>query len=261
MARSAGEHTPGAGPMSIIRSARLLARADRTIASSRAAEACGWVQYEWERPRAWNAVQLPPRAPPGDGDVRAGGRHVADERVDLGRRARPRHHGERGAGGDRARGARVGRVHPHRRQDRRPDRAQARLHPRPARLRRGRDRDGVRTGPRRDHPVLGGHRRHRRLAAAARHAVAHPRQLRGSRPEARLRARRCLGRHRRRRRAAPRRIHHHVPLLAGRLRARGRDHRRGAGRHRTREGRALSRRAVDRLRRGGCCRSWAWAAS
>ena len=94
------------------------------------------------------------------------------------------------------------------------------------------------------------HRRHRRVAAAARDAVAHPRQLRGRPAEAGVRARRGLRRHRRRGRPAARRIHHDVPLLAGRLRARGRHHRRRARRHRPREGRAVPRRPVDRPRRG-----------
>ena len=56
---------------------------------------------------------------------------------------------------------------------------------RPARLRRRRHRDDVRAEPRADHHLLGGHRRHRRLAAAAVDAVAHPRQLRGRRRRSR----------------------------------------------------------------------------
>ena len=58
------------------------------------------------------------RDPPRDGDVRARRRHVADERLDLGRREGPRHDRERRAVGDRARGARVGGVHPDRQQGR-----------------------------------------------------------------------------------------------------------------------------------------------
>ena len=99
--------------------------------------------------------------------------------------ARPRHDGQRRAVGDRARGARLGRVHPDRQQGRRPHRPQARLRARPARLRRRRAGDGARPEPHRDHRLLGDHRRPRRVAAAARHAVAHPRQLRGRGAEAR----------------------------------------------------------------------------
>ena len=78
----------------------------------------------------------PPAGDPArDGDVRARRRHVADERLDLGGRARSRHQRERRAVGDRPRGPGLGGVHPDRQQDRRPDRPQARLHPRPARVR------------------------------------------------------------------------------------------------------------------------------
>ncbi len=58
------------------------------------------------------AGESAPVAPAGDGDVRARGRHVADERVDLGRRARPAHDGQRSAERDRARGSGVSGVHP-----------------------------------------------------------------------------------------------------------------------------------------------------
>ena len=95
-----------------------------------------------------------------------------------------------------------------------------------------------------DHHLLGVHRRHRRVAAAAGDAVAHPRQLRGRAAEAGVRARRRVGGHRRGRRPAARRVHHDVPLVAGRLRARGRDHRGRARRHRPREGRAVHRPAA-----------------
>ena len=59
------------------------------------------------------------------------------------RRRGPRHDRQRRAGRDRARGAGVGRVHPDREQGRRPHRAQARVRPRPARLRDRRPGDGV----------------------------------------------------------------------------------------------------------------------
>ncbi len=61
--------------------------------------------------------------------------------------ARPRHDGQRRAVGDRARGARLRRVHPDRQQGRRPDRAQARVRPRAARLRRRGAGDDARAGP------------------------------------------------------------------------------------------------------------------
>src|SRR5262249_27778476 len=50
------------------------------------------------------------RDPARDGDVRARRRHVADERLDLGGGARPRHDRERRAVGDRVRGARLAAV-------------------------------------------------------------------------------------------------------------------------------------------------------
>ena len=56
-------------------------------------------------------------------------------------------------------------------------------------------------------------------------AVADPRQLRGRRAEAGLRAGRRRGRDRRRGRAAARRVRHDLPVVAGRVRARGRHHR------------------------------------
>ena len=104
----------------------------------------------------------------GDGDVRAGRRHVADERVHLGRRRGPRHHRQRGAVGDRPRGAGVGGVHPDQQQGRRPDRSQAGLRAGAAGLRgRGAGHDGH-PEPDRDRHLLGDHRRAGRLAAAAR---------------------------------------------------------------------------------------------
>ena len=53
-------------------------------------------------------------------DVRPRGRHVPDERVDLGGGDRPRHDGERRSVGDRPRGAGLGGLHPDQQQDRRP---------------------------------------------------------------------------------------------------------------------------------------------
>ena len=51
------------------------------------------------------------------------------------------------------------------------------------------------------------------------HAVADPRELRGRRPEEGVRPRRCRGRDRRGGRTAARRLHHHLPVVAGRVRA------------------------------------------
>ena len=102
-----------------------------------------------------------------------------------------------------------------------------------------------------DHHLLGDHRRARRLAAAAGDAVAHPRQLHRRRPEEGLRPGRRGRRHRRRRRPAPRRIRHHLPVVAGRLRARGRHHRGRALPDRPGPRRPLHRIPQDRPRRRG----------
>ena len=133
-----------------------------------------------------------------------------------------RHDRQRRPVGDRARGAGLGRVHPDRQQDRRPVRPQAGLRARPARLRGRRARDGARAEPDRDHRLLGDHRRARRVAAAAGDAVADPRQLRGRGAEEGVRAGRRRGGDRRRGRAAARRLHHHLPVVARRVPARGR---------------------------------------
>ena len=163
------------------------------------------------------------RDPAVDGDVRARRRHIADERVDLGGGARPQHDGQRSPVGDRARSAGVGRLHPDRQQDRRPLSGAS-----------GPTCSGCSATPSAplamtlaqgltaDHHLLGRHRRARCVAAAARHAVAHPRQLRGQRAAEGLRHGGRVGRHRHRRRTAARRVHHHLPVLAGRLPARGR---------------------------------------
>ena len=82
-------------------------------------------------------------------------------------------------------------------------------------------------------------------------AVAHPRQLRRRRAEAGVRPDRCRGRDRRRGRAAARRLRHDLPVLAGRLRPRGRHHRRGAQPDPAGQGRALHRVARGRRRRRG----------
>ena len=201
--------------------------------------------------RSRGSDEPPTGHPAGDGDVRAGGRHVADERVDLGGHRGPRHHGERRPVGHRARGIGVGRVHPHQQQGRRPDRPQAGLRHRPVRLRRGCAGHDPRPERHRRHHLLGDHRRARRLAAPAGHAVAHPRQLHRRGPEAGLRPGRRGRRHRRRRRPAPRRIRHHLPVLAGRLRTRGGDHRGRARPDRPGPRRRLHRIPEDRPRRRG----------
>ena len=64
-----------------------------------------------------------------------------------------------------------------------------------------------------------------RLLAPAGDAVADPRQLHGRSPEAGVRAGRCLGGDRGRDRAAARGVRHDLPVVAGRLRAGGPDHR------------------------------------
>ena len=127
------------------------------------------------------------RRPAGDGDVRARRQHIADERLDLRGGRRPRHDRQRRPVRDRARGAGVRRVHPDRQQGRRSHRAQAGLRAGPARLRRRRTGDGAGPEPDGGHHLLGAGGRARRVAPAARHAVAHPRQLRGSGPEEGLR--------------------------------------------------------------------------
>ena len=72
----------------------------------------------------------------------------------------------------------------------------------------GRAVDDAVAEPAADRHLLGGHRRSRRLAAAAGDAVAHPRQLRGRDAAEGVRAGRCGGRDRGCDRAARRRLHH-----------------------------------------------------
>ncbi len=143
-----------------------------------------------------------------------------------------RHDRQRRSVGDRPRGAGVGGVHPDRQQGRRPLRAQTGLRAGPARLRHRRPVDGARPGRDRHHRLLGDVRWARRLTAAARHAVADPRQLRRSGSAEDLRAGRRGGGDRRRGRAAGRRFHHHLPVVASRVPPRGRRHRRRAVGHR-----------------------------
>ena len=175
----------------------------------------------------------------GDGDVRPRGRYVADERLDRRGGRGSRHDGQRRPVRDRARGAGLGRVHPDRQQDRRSVRAQARVRAGPARLRVRRAGDDAGAGPDRDHHLLGHHRRARSLAAAARHAVADPRQLRGRGAGQGLRPGGRRGGDRRRRRTAARRLHHHLSLVAPGVRAGGRDHRGRPLRHRAGPRRAV----------------------
>ena len=195
------------------------------------------------------------------GDVRAGGRHLVDERVDLGGDRRPRHHRERGAVGDRPGGAGLGGVHPDQQQGRRPDRSQAGLRARAAGVRRRRAGHDPDPEPDRGRDLLGDHRWAGRLAAAAGDAVADPRQLRRCRAEAGLRADRRRGRDRGGRRATDRRLRHHVPVLAGRVRHGGRDHRRGAEPDQAGQGRAPTPARARSTRSARCCRSSAWVAS
>ena len=162
-----------------------------------------------------------------DGDVRARRRHVAHERVDLGGRARSQYDGQRRAVGDRARGARLGCVHPHQQQGRRLHRPQARVCARPVRVRDRRRRDDGRAEPHGDHHLLGAHRWPGSVAPVARDAVADSRQLRRRGPHEGVRVGRRGRRYRGRGRPAARRVRDDVPLVARRFRARGGDHRRG----------------------------------
>ena len=165
------------------------------------------------------------------GHVRPRRRHVHDERFHLRGGARPWHDSQRRPVRDRARGPGVGRLHPDRQQDRRSVRAEACVRARSARLchRGSSDDPGPRTH--RDHHLLGDHRRHRRLPPAARHAVTDPRKLRRQRPKEGLRLGRGGSRHRSGCGPPARRLHHHIPVLAGGLRPRSGDHRDRAFRH------------------------------
>ena len=88
------------------------------------------------------------------------------------------------------------------------------------------------------------------VPAPAGHAVADPRQLHGCGPEAGVRAGRRIGRHRRRHRPSHRGVRHDLPVLAGRLRARGGGHRRRPQPDRPGPRRPLRRVPQDRC--GGC---------
>ena len=101
-----------------------------------------------------------------------------------------------------------------------------------------------------DHHLLGRDRRARCLAAVARDAIPHPRQLRRGGPEEGLRPGRCIGGDRGRGGAPARRVHHDLPVVARRLRARGRDHRGRAVGYRSRPRRALHRTPTHRCGRG-----------
>ena len=160
--------------------------------------------------------QLAARPAAGDGDVRARGGHVADERVHLSRRARSGHNRQRRPVCDRAGSAGLGGVHSDREQGGRSDRAQARIRARAPRVCDRRLGDGAGTEPARGHHLLGDRRRPRRVAPASVHAVADPRQLLRRDAEEGLRAGRRRRSDRRRRRAADRRVHHDLPLLARR---------------------------------------------
>ena len=160
------------------------------------------------------------------------------------------HHGQRCAVGDRVGGAGVGSIHPDRQQGRRPHRTQEGLRAGSPRLRGRRHGDDPGPGFDRDHHLLGGRRRARRVPAVAGHAVTDPRQLPRRGAEEGLRPGRRRRRDRRRGRAAAGRVHHHLPVLAGRVPAGSGRHRRGVVRHQTRPRRALHRAAGGRHRRG-----------
>ena len=186
---------------------------------------------------------------PRDGHVRARRRYLVDERVDRVRGPRSRHDRERRAGGDRTGGAGLCRLHPDREQGRRPDRTQACIHDRSARVRDRCAVDDPRPRRNGDHRVLGRDRWTRRFAPAPGHAIADPRELRRRGTEEGLRARRGVGRDRRSDRAPPRWLHHDVPVVARRLPARGGGHRDRVVRSGSRAGRGLHRASSRRRRR------------
>ena len=160
---------------------------------------------------------------------------------------------------DRPRGPCLGGVHPDRQQDRRPLRTQACIHRGSARIRGRRSGDGPVPERRADLHLLGGHRWPRRVAPAAGDAVADPRQLRGSRPEGDIRTGRCRGGDRGGRRPADRRLHHHIPVVPRRVRARGRRHRDRVAGQPAGQGRALHRAARRSTLSVRSCRCLGWA--
>ena len=175
--------------------------------------------------------------------------------------ARPGHHRERRAVGDRARGAGLGGVHPDQQQGRRSHRAQAGIRTGSPGLCDRRPGNDARAGPDRDHRLLGDHRRARGVAAAAGDAVADPRQLRRRGPHAGVRAGRRVRSDRRGGGPAAGRLCDHVPVMAGRLPARGRRHRGRALADQARPRRGLhgaSRRSTSSVRSS---RSSGWAGS
>ena len=199
-------------------------------------------------------------APAGGGDVRARRRHVADERVDLGGSRGSRHDGQRCPERDRARGPGLRGVHPDQQQARRPLRTQAGVRVGSAGVCDRGSGDDPRPEPDGDHRLLGDHRRPRRLAPAACHAVARPRQLRGSGTEEDLCTDRGSGRDRRRGRAAARRLRHHLPVLARRLLAGGRRDRGRAVADRARQGRPVHGSSGRSTPLARSCPWWGWVA-
>ena len=113
----------------------------------------------------------------------------------------------------------------------------------------------------RGHRLLGDHRWTRRVAPAARDAVAHPRELRGNGTKAGVRAGGRSGGDRRRGRTAARRLRHDVSVVARRLRPRGRDHRGGAVADQARPRRGVHRTSARSTWSVPCSPSSAWAAS
>ncbi len=156
------------------------------------------------------------------------------------------HDRQRRAVGDRTRGIGFRRVHPDQQQGRRPDRAQAGLRVGPPGICGWRLGDDACAEPDRDHHLLGDRRRARCVVVAPCDAVPHPWQFRRGGSHAGLCAGRRVGCDRRRSRTTARRLRHHVPVVAGRLSARGRRHRLGPLRHQAREGCGVHRPAADR---------------
>ncbi len=113
----------------------------------------------------------------------------------------------------------------------------------------------------RDRRLLGDHRRARGVAAAARDAVPDPRELRGRCSDEDVRAGRGCCRDRCRRGAVARRLRDHLPLLAGRLRARGRRDRDRAVPDQACPRRGRTRGRARSTSSARSSRSSAWAAS
>ena len=106
--------------------------------------------------------------------------------------------------------------------------------------------DDTRPEPDHDHRLLGDHRWPRRVAPAPGDAIADPRKLRWRGTQAGVRAGGRRGGDRGGGRTAARWLRHHVPVVARRVRPRGRDHRDRAVADQTRPRRGVHRTSQDR---------------